>query len=222
MLSLVLASACSRVKSLSFRETADCSTYAAPEMWRVLGFSLPPPPAGSMSASAEALTSQFDDAIDLMASALGVALDRHERQVRYAVATEDLVLPWMTFPRGTVAGQWSSWRGLVDGRVVFDFEVVWRMGDALDIDLSGDEGYDITIAGEPDLHIAWTQRFGDRAGVNRTSNYLEGALVATAMAAVNAIPVVCAARPGLRTFVDLPLITASGRVWPPRAPAALT
>ena len=89
------------------------------------------------------------------------------------------------------------------------------MGDALDIDLSGDEGYDITIAGEPDLHIAWTQRFGDRAGVNRTSNYLEGALVATAMAAVNAIPVVCAARPGLRTFVDLPLITASGRVWPP-------
>ena len=84
------------------------------------------------------------------------------------------------------------------------------------------EGYDITIAGEPDLHIAWTQRFGDRAGVNRTSNYLEGALVATAMAAVNAIPVVCAARPGLRTFVDLPLITASGRVWPPRAPAALT
>jgi hypothetical protein len=191
-------------------------------MWRVLGFGSPPPPHGTMSASAEALTSQFDDALDLMATALDVSLDRHEREVRYALATEDIVLPWMTFPRGTVAGQWSSWRGLVGEQAVFDFEVVWRMGDTLDIDLSGDEGYDITIEGEPELRIHWTQRFGDSAGVNRVSNYLEGALVATAMAAVNAIPVVCAAPPGLRTFVDLPLITASGRVWPPPGAAAVT
>jgi hypothetical protein len=221
-LSLVLASACSRVTSLRFRETADCTTYAAPEMWRVLGFGEPPPPPGTMSASAEALTSQFDDAIDLMATALDVSLDRHERAVRYAVATEDIELPWMTFPKGTVAGQWSSWRGLADERAVFDFEVVWRMGDPLDLDLSGPEGYHIMIAGEPELEITWTQRFGDAGGANRVRNYLEGALLATAMAAVNAIPVVCAAPPGLRTFVDLPLVTASGRVWPRRGPPAVT
>ncbi len=157
-----------------------------------------------------------------MAEALAIEVGEHRRSVRYAVATEDIVLPWMTFPRGTVAGQWSSWQGLVAGRTVFDFEVVWRMGDALDVDLSGDEGYDIRIVGEPSLHVTWTQRFDAMPGVSRVTNYLEGALVATAMAAVNAIPVVCAAPPGLRTFIDLPLIAASGRLWPPPAPAVVT
>ena len=38
----------------------------------------------------------------------------------------------------------------------------------------------------------------------------------TAMHAVHAIPHVCAAAPGMRTFLDLPMITGRGAIGPMR------
>jgi 2,4-diaminopentanoate dehydrogenase len=35
-------------------------------------------------------------------------------------------------------------------------------------------------------------------------------MIITALPAVNAIPAVCAASPGIRTYADLPLITGRG------------
>ena len=50
--------------------------------------------------------------------------------------------------------------------------------------------------------------------------HVDAASVATAMHAVNAIPVVCAAEPGIRTFLDLPLVTGRGiRITPGTADA---
>ena len=37
-------------------------------------------------------------------------------------------------------------------------------------------------------------------------------MIATGMPAVNAIPAVCAAAPGIRTYADLPLVTGAGLV----------
>jgi hypothetical protein len=46
------------------------------------------------------------------------------------------------------------------------------------------------------------------------SDYMGLGMIMTAMPAVNAIPAVCAAAPGIATYADLPLITASGLVTP--------
>lgn len=39
-------------------------------------------------------------------------------------------------------------------------------------------------------------------------------MMITALPAVNAIPQVCGAHPGIRTYADLPVITSRGRLLP--------
>ncbi|CFE51342.1 dihydrodipicolinate reductase [Mycobacterium tuberculosis] len=46
---------------------------------------------------------------------------------------------------------------------------------------------------------------------SRHGDHNHAGLVATAMRIVNAIPAVVAAEPGIRTTLDLPLITGEGR-----------
>jgi hypothetical protein len=58
-----------------------------------------------------------------------------------------------------------------------------------------------TIEGEPRLHF-------------EANKWTTNGLVGTAMRAVHAIPAVCAAPAGIRTFLDLPLIPARGVVLP--------
>jgi 4-hydroxy-tetrahydrodipicolinate reductase len=71
--------------------------------------------------------------------------------------------------------------------------------------MPGQGGYRVEITGEPnytlDLRIEATD--GD---------HNTGGLKATAMRLVNAIPAVVAAKPGLLTALDLPLITGKGLV----------
>jgi 2,4-diaminopentanoate dehydrogenase len=206
-LCLQLTSACRRIGSIELSESADCTTYAAPEMWTLLGFGLPP--TDGMGPRAERLTSQFFDAIDVMAEALGTRCDGHRSEVEYAVAAESFSLPWMEFPLGTVCGQRSRWIGTVAGSDFIRAEVLWKMRGPADPDWPVREGYEITVDGHPRLEVTWRQGPGRRGGRRgQSEDYLTGALSATAMAAVNAIPVVCAAPPGLRTFADLPLAPA--------------
>jgi 2,4-diaminopentanoate dehydrogenase len=65
--------------------------------------------------------------------------------------------------------------------------------------------YRIRIEGEPDISCDMTASLVDPAasGSNMTSG--AGAMVATAMRAVNAIPFVVEAKPGLLGALDLPL-----------------
>jgi len=70
----------------------------------------------------------------------------------------------------------------------------------------GDLSYRIVITGDPDIDctMAATLRDPRRAGVaGMTSG--AGAMVATAMRVVNAVPYVVAAQPGLLSSLDLPL-----------------
>ena len=50
-------------------------------------------------------------------------------------------------------------------------------------------------------------------GVNREKTHMASGMVGTAMPAVNAIPIVCRAAPGVRRVDGLPLITARGLLF---------
>ena len=206
---LVLAGACSRIHSLRYVEAADTTRHEAPLMWDILGYGKPPPPPGTMNPYAEAMTDQFFDAMDLMADALHIDLDDRQRDLEYAVATRDIVLPWMTFPKGTVAGQRTEWRGLVGGRTVLSLGAIWKMTENLDPHWPvAQEGYEIHIDGEPSINATWSMTTPANSSVSRETTIMGGALVATAMSVIHAIPIVCSGPPGLRTYLDMPLITA--------------
>ena len=81
-----------------------------------------------------------------------------------------------------------------DGKERVVHENYWRMHD----DVSPEwphGGVTLVIEGAPTMRI------------ELPGTWLSDGLAPTAFHAVNAIPAVCAASPGIRTFLDLPLIT---------------
>ncbi len=94
---------------------------------------------------------------------------------------------------------------MVDGKDAIVIEHVNRMAADLAPDwptASRDGMYRITIEGDPD--IVCEMAAGD------PEHSSPGAMVATAMRAVNAVPYLVDAEPGLRTALDLPITAPKG------------
>jgi hypothetical protein len=71
--------------------------------------------------------------------------------------------------------------------------------------LGGEERFEVELAAEPPVRVAFHGLHPadplDEAALARNPG-----ITATAMHCVNAIPYVCAAEPGIRTYLDLPLV----------------
>jgi hypothetical protein len=112
---------------------------------------------------------------------------------------------------GQVAGRKFHWEALVDGEPVVRVTVNWLMGEE-NLDPAwafGPEGqrYEVEVRGNPDITVrikGFQSEFGDDGP--------ETGVVGTAAHCVNSIPAVCAAEPGIATYLDLPLI--SGKAAP--------
>ncbi|NUU25935.1 MAG: dihydrodipicolinate reductase [Streptomycetaceae bacterium] len=196
-IALTAAAACREVAHVSIREAADCTHYASPETWTALGFGSPPDTPG-LADRAKERQLVFQDAVEMTAKALGITLDEVRYVPEFGVATEDLDLGYMRIPQGTVCGLDGVWQGIVGGRPVVELGLRWRLGNAMTPDWPINEGYSIEIQGVPDIRV--------RCEIDPAGSGEHGA--STANPAVNAVPAVVAARPGLVTVDELPLITA--------------
>jgi 2,4-diaminopentanoate dehydrogenase len=95
---------------------------------------------------------------------------------------------------------------MIDGRPAIVLEHVTRLRPDLAPDWpqgSSGPGYYITIEGDPKMTCHFDQQGG-------TGDHIAGGILATATRVVNAIPVVCQAKPGLLSALDLPLVTGRG------------
>ncbi|MBW2268125.1 MAG: dihydrodipicolinate reductase [Deltaproteobacteria bacterium] len=208
---VMLTGVCDRVHSLSVTESADVSTYDSPGIWKMLGWGQPVGAEGQ-NFHVESVSEFFLDALDSMAEALGLVLDEKRTVVEYSVARDDIELPFMTFPKGTVAGQRSTWHGMAGGRPVISLRIVWQMGGDLDPGWPLGEGYRIEVEGEPAISARFELKQPAHAELSRESHGMGLAWIATAMPAVNAIPAVCRAAPGVCSYLDLPPIRATDLV----------
>lgn len=99
--------------------------------------------------------------------------------------------------------------GVVDGREAIIIEHVTRLAHDVAPDWPrglGDLSYRVVITGQPDIDCTLQATLRDRrsAGIDAMTSGA-GAMVATAMRVVNAVPYVVDAQPGLVSSVDLPL-----------------
>jgi 2,4-diaminopentanoate dehydrogenase len=200
---LTAAAACREVERISIFEAADSTSYESAETWRSLGFGSPPDTPG-LPDIAKQRQLVFLDAVEVMAKALRVDLDEVRYTPQFGVATKDLHLGYMDIPKGTVCGLNGLWQGIVNGSPLIEIGLLWRLGNAMEPDWPIDEGYRIEVRGVPNVRVRYELDYPadvDDHGAN------------TANPAVNAAPAVVAARPGLVTVDELPLITA-GSVSP--------
>lgn len=103
----------------------------------------------------------------------------------------------------------GSWFATVAGRTMIECDVLLKMGHAMEPAWDVCHGYVVDIKGQPRARSQFqilALRDWDEP------DYFGIAMIMTAMPALNAIPAVCAAAPGIVTACDLPLVTARGFV----------
>ena len=200
-LGLLATGVCRRVERVSVLESVDATAYASAETWRALGFGELPSEPGLVEA-ARRRSLVFLDAVEMMAAALKVKLDEVRYDVEFGVATRDLDLGYMEIGKGRICGLKGAWSGIVSRRPVIELGLMWRLGDAMEPDWKPVEGYLIEVDGEPGVRCSFHAVYGEGADFG----------LITAMPAVHAIPAVVAARPGLVTLAELPLVVAAHAV----------
>ncbi|MGW1782491.1 NAD(P)H-dependent amine dehydrogenase family protein [Streptomyces sp. NPDC002143] len=200
---LVLASVQRRLETLTVHEYADLSRRNSPGLlFDVMGFGRPPA-AGHDERRLAHLRSSFGPSLRLVADALGLPLDAVEVHGQLATAARTTVIAAGELPAGTVAAQRTTVSGLRGGRTLLRFHSTWYCGT--DLDPAWDlrpTGWHVMVDGDTPLDVE--MRFP--VPLDRMAAVSPGY---TAHRAVNAVPAVCAAAPGIRTTVDLPLFTAA-------------
>ena len=204
LLSVVTAGICDRIDKITITESADTTLYDSPAAERPAGFARPidDPELPAMTAKGTAV---FGEAVGMVADALGVELDEIACEAEYARTTEDLDLGSWTIPAGCVAGIAADWHGRVDGRSVVELQVRWKKGQTLEPDWPIEDSYVIQVDGRPTVRTRLEFLPPPDFEAATFADFMVLGMIMTAMPAINAIPRVVAAPPGIVTYTDLPL-----------------
>lgn len=206
LLPLVLTGNCEDVDSVRMMEIVNYATYAQPEvLFATMGFGQPLD-ATPLLLTPGVLSFAWGGVVEGIGAALGVEIDElvevHER----VPAPERIDLGFGVVEQGTTAGIRFEVQGMVGGRPRIVLEHVTRLDDDLAPHWpqpAGHSGYRVVVTGEPNYTL-------DLQMMGSDGDHNTAGLIGTAARLVNAIPAVCAARPGLLSVTDLPLVTGSG------------
>ena len=195
-------------------EFSDIRTYNAPDVVRhIMGFGGTPEEALN-SPMAGLLGGGFKQSVRMVLQEMGFHSDAEVRTVQeVAVATAPIDTPIGVIEPGLVAGRRFQWEAVIDGQVVVSAVVNWLMGEenldpAWNFGPAG-ERFEVEVVGDPPITVTfkgWQPETVEEGLVRNPG------VVATAMHCVNAVPYVCRAEPGIRTYLDLPMI--AGRAAP--------
>lgn len=203
LMSIVGTQMCETVERITVTESVDCSTYASGPTMSAMGFGKPLDTPG-LQDGVRRESEVFAEAAAMTADALGVQLERLTFTADFTAATADSDLGFMTIPRDTVAAVQGYHQGWVGNRNIVSVGFQWTMGSHVDPPFTLAHGHVIKIDGRPSANIrirVLPPADWDEPG------YMGAGMIYTAMPAVNAVPAVVAAPPGIVTFKDLPLIT---------------
>lgn len=202
-LALAATAMCRHVRRISILESLDCAMYGSAGTWEDYGFGGPPDPAAVKSALLRS-EPDYPETLDSIARGIGIQLDATDLDVALALAVGDRDLGFMTIADGTVAALDTTWRGTLDGDAVVELRMIWRLGSIFG---HLDEpawpilhGYRLRIEGDPNVNLKLAFAPDDFATFDIGTT--------TAMPAINAIPAVVAAAPGVLQTANLPLVSA--------------
>ena len=211
---IALANLCDRVDKITISEASDTTLYDSPATELPTGFGrrIDDPELPGMAAKGTAV---FGEAVAMVADAIGVELDEIVCDAEYAQTTEDVVMESWTIPAGHVAGVAASWKGKVGGRTVVELNVRWKKGATLEPPWTIEEGHVIQVEGRPTVRARLEYLPPPDFEATTFADFMVLGMIMTAMPAINAIPKVVEAPPGIVTYNDLPLPLPRGWV-PPR------
>ena len=207
LIPFAFASTCQSIEQVRCMEIADYATYdGSTVMFDVMGFgqTLDETP---MLLQPGVLGMAWGTTIRQLAAGLGIEVDEIKDSCTRIPAPEAFDIPAGHIPRGGQAALRFEILGMVKGKPAIVIDHVTRLREDMCPEwpqpAQPGGSYKVEIVGEPSytVDICPTSRKGDH-------NY--AAIAAGAGRVVNAIPAVVAAPPGIRTTLDLPLVTGKG------------
>jgi hypothetical protein len=211
---LMLSAMTSATTFVRAEEFSDIRSYNAPDVVRHIMCFGGTPEAAMEGPMLGLLTGGFHQSIRLILD--GMQFDpraelRTSQEV--AVATAPIDSPAGIIEPGQVAGQRFCWDAVIDGEAVVRVAVNWLMGTenldpAWTLGAAG-ERYEIELQGDPDLFVTLK---GMQPETPEEGWVRNPGVVATANHCVNSVPYVVRAEPGIKTYLDLPVI--AGRAHP--------
>jgi 2,4-diaminopentanoate dehydrogenase len=207
LIPFAFAGTCQRIEQVRCMEIADYASYdGATVMFDIMGFGTPADVI-PMQLQPGMLAMSWGTSIRQLAAGLGVTVDEITESYEREPAPEAFDIAAGHIPKGGQAALRLEIRGMVGGRPAIVIEHVTRLREDLRPDWAQPAqpggSYRVEIVGEPSyaVDICPTSREGDH-------NY--AAILPGAGRIVNAIPAVVAGPPGIRTTLDMPLITGPG------------
>ncbi len=156
----------------------------------------------------DGLRASWGGVLAMIAEQLGVTVDEITSSHEMLASPETFPYQGRTIDQGTIAGMRFEIAAIVGGESLISVHHVTRAREDLAPDWPRplrNDAYRVVIEGDPriDCEIEFTAANGD---------HLAGGFGITAMRAINAIPLVVDATPGVHSVFDLPLITGTGRL----------
>jgi len=138
-----------------------------------------------------------------VADAIGLPLDSVEASGELAMASHDTTIAAGTIDAGNVAAQRITVSGIRRGQPLVRFRATWYCTTDLDPAWEvRDTGWHVSVDGDAPLEVTLRMPVPlDRMAAVSPAY--------TANRAVNAVPYICAAAPGILTTLDLPQVVAA-------------
>lgn len=210
LLAAVAAGVSLHVRKVRLVESVDVSLFAGDSNMDDLGWGRP---AGDPDHPADLAraTAVFAEGVEVLAALLGFGPDEVEitSTAELAHATRDLDLPGRPIAEGTVAGIDLRWQGTVDGEVVIELHQRWLMGSDIDPPWTPEHAYLVEVDGDPQVRLRMELWPDQELGTLTRDDIHAIGMRITGLPIVNAIPAVCTAAPGIRTYADLPTISGA-------------
>ena len=196
---LVLTSIQRQLTALTIDEYADLSQRNSPELlFDLMGFGRPAGPFEQFRA--DYLRSSFGPSLYLVADAIGLPLDSVEASGELAMANRETTIAAGTMAAGSVAAQRITISGIRASLPLIQFRATWYCTTDLEPAWEVREtGWHVSVDGDAPLEVTLRMPIPlDRMAAVSPAY--------TANRAVNAVPYVCAAAPGIHSTLDLPQV----------------
>lgn len=203
-LPFAVTSLCRHLDCYTINEYADMSSRNSPAMiFDGMGFGKSP---GDINQHlVDHFSHSFAHPLKYTARKLGLPIERIEASGEFGLARSRTTIAAGVIEAGTVAAQRYTVEGFRDDKAAFRFRANWYCttdihGEGWDL---GDTGWRIQVEGDTPLDIRIRFPCPEEDWPNTSPGL-------TAYPAVNAIPAVCAAQPGIRTAADMQIFSILG------------
>ena len=200
---------CNRIDRITMTECGECTYYTSEGVMRQLMNLGQRPEKALRNPIKMALQKSWNEPIDMMAEGLGTRVIRYEAEHDFILAKEPIETAGGIIKPGTIALNHYRHSGITEAGTEIVQEQIWFVGDGRQeklekkMDIPRQSGWRIKIEGDVNLEID----VDFPSDLSQDQRVQQG-LSTTAFHLVNALPLVCdAPDPGIKTYLDLPMIT---------------